>query len=439
MIDRYAHPSMQRLWSDDNRYRRWLEIERLVVEAWEALGAIPAGVARRLAGASVSAERVEAYEREYHHDVLAFLSAAGETADPEDAKYLHFGMTSTDLVDTALATLLHEALGMVLNDIDALRQTVRELALAHRHTAIMGRTHGMHAEPTSLGLKLALWWLALGRDRERLVRARAAVGVVKLSGAVGNYANIPPFVESYVATKLGLEASPLASQVLPRDRHAEVLTALAILGSGLDAMATEIRHLQRTEVGELEEPFAVGQRGSSAMPHKRNPVRCEQISGLARVLRGYVVPALEDVVLWHERDISHSSVERVILPDATILADYLLQAMNAVMSGLTVHSDRMRANIQATGGLVFSQKVLLALVEAGMTREAAYKLVQGHAMDFLQQGAPPFSARLSRDPEVAARISAERLAELFRIDPYLTHVDDIFRRIGIEDVTAKPQ
>ncbi len=438
MIGRYARPTMQKLWSDDNRYQRWLEIEQLAVEAWEALGAIPDGVAHRLAAASVNAERVDAYELQYHHDVLAFLSAVSETVAPQDAKYLHFGMTSSDVVDTALATLLHEALGIVLAGIDALRGTLRELAWAHRYTAIMGRTHGMHAEPTSFGLKLALWWLALGRDQERLGRARAAVGVVKLSGAVGNYANIPPFVESYVAKKLGLEPAPLATQVLPRDRHAEVLTALAILASGLDAMATEIRHLQRTEVGELEEPFAAGQRGSSAMPHKRNPVKCEQISGLARVLRGYVVPGLEDIVLWHERDISHSSVERVILPDATILADYLLQAMNTVVSGLTVRGDRMQENIQATGGLVFSQKVLLALVEAGMTREAAYKVVQGHAMDFLSRGSPSFSARLSRDPEVTALIDAERLAQLFRVEPYLTHVDEMFRRIGIEDGTAKP-
>lgn len=431
MIDRYGRPAMQRLWTDDERYRRWLRIEVLAVQAWEELGKIPAGVAKRLEMAAVQADRVAFYEAQYHHDVLAFLSAAGETVSPEDAKYLHFGLTSTDVVDTALATLLHDALGLVLQDLDELSETVRRRALEHRRTVVMGRTHGMHAEPTSFGLKLALWWLELGRDRKRLERAREGVGVVKLSGAVGNYANIPPAVEARVAASLGLRPAPLATQVLTRDRHAEVVTTLAILAGTLDTMATEIRHLQRTEVGEVEEPFAQGQRGSSAMPHKRNPVKCEQVSGLSRVLRGYVVPALEDIPLWHERDISHSSVERVILPDAMILADYLLASMRTIIDGLTVKPERMQANIEASGGLVFSQNVLLRLVEAGMSREEAYKRVQGHAMAALQDPARSFRRRVEEDSAIANRFSAEGLRAVWDVEPYLARVDEIYERIGI--------
>lgn len=432
MISRYSRPRFRQLWSDDNRYRHWLRIEVLAVEAWEEIGAIPAGVAQRLESATVSAERVDVYEQEYHHDVLAFLSAAGETVDPEDAKYLHFGMTSTDVVDTALATMMHEALGLVLEALDALRQAVRRRAIEHKHTPVMGRTHGMHAEPTSFGLKLALWWLELERDRTRIARAREGMAVVKLSGAVGNYANIPPSVELFVANKLGLKPAPLATQVLQRDRHAEVVSALAILGGTLDKMATEIRHLQRSEVGEVEEPFGAGQRGSSAMPHKRNPVKCEQVSGLARLLRGYVVPALEDIALWHERDISHSSVERVILPDATTIADYLLDLMRTIIDGMTVRPERMQSNIDASGGLIFSQKVLLALVDKGAAREAAYKWVQSQAMAALAEPVLSFADRLAQDPEVARYLSPDELKGLFRIEPYLTEVDKIYDRIGIE-------
>jgi adenylosuccinate lyase len=289
----------------------------------------------------------------------------------------------------------------------------------------------MHAEPTSFGLKLALWWLDLGRDRERLVQARQQMAVVKLSGAVGNYANIPPAVEAHVAQALGLAPAPLATQVLQRDRHAEVISVLAILGGTLDKMATEIRHLQRSEVGELEEPFAVGQRGSSAMPHKRNPVKCEQISGLVRLLRGYVVPALEDITLWHERDISHSSVERVIIPDATILTDYLLVSMHGIIAGLRVNEARMRHNIESSGGLVFSQKVLLQLVEKGMTRESAYKLVQAHAMAAMAEPQTSFAQRLAEDPAVQERMTSSELEALFSIEPYLEQVDSIYQRIGL--------
>ncbi len=431
MIERYSRDLMSRLWSDKTRYQRWLEVEVLAVEAWEQLGEIPPGVAKRLSKATVDPDRVAFYEAQYHHDVLAFLSAAGETVAAEDAKYLHFGMTSTDVVDTALASLLHEALNILVEDLDQLRSALNVLALKHQRTPIMGRTHGMHAEPTSFGLKLALWWLDLGRDRERLVQARQQMAVVKLSGAVGNYANIPPAVEAHVAQALGLAPAPLATQVLQRDRHAEVISVLAILGGTLDKMATEIRHLQRSEVGELEEPFAVGQRGSSAMPHKRNPVKCEQISGLVRLLRGYVVPALEDITLWHERDISHSSVERVIIPDATILTDYLLVSMHGIIAGLRVNEARMRHNIESSGGLVFSQKVLLQLVEKGMTRESAYKLVQAHAMAAMAEPQTSFAQRLAEDPAVQERMTSSELEALFSIEPYLEQVDSIYQRIGL--------
>lgn len=433
MIERYSRPIMRELWSDGNRYQRWLRVEILAVRAWEQIGRMPAGVADRLSKASVDPERVEFFENQYHHDVLAFLSAVGETVDPEDAKYIHYGLTSTDVVDTALSSVLHDALSIIADDLTLLRDTVRQLALQHKFTPQMGRTHGMHAEPTSFGLKAALWWLELGRDQERLQQATERMRIMKISGAVGNYANIPPSVEQYVGRALGLEPAPLSTQVLQRDRHAEVIMVLALIGTTLDKIATEIRHLQRTEVGELEEPFAEGQRGSSAMPHKRNPVKAEQISGLARLLRGFVIPALEDIPLWHERDISHSSVERVMLPDATTLADYLLSQMNRVMAGLVVNSDRMRRNIDVLGGLVFSQKVLLALVEHGMTREAAYKLVQSHAMAAMAEPSQTFQSRLRDDTRVTERLGAKELADLFAIEPYLGAVDKIYQRIGLEN------
>lgn len=433
MISRYARPVMQELWSDQNRYNRWLDIERYVVEAWETLGKVPAGVSARLANASVNPDRVDEYEKTFHHDMIAFINAAGESVDPEDAKYIHFGLTSTDVVDTALASLIRDALDTIQGGLDRLSNAVRSLALAHKDTPVMGRTHGIHAEPTSFGLKLALWWLELGRDGERIARARESISVIKISGAVGNYANIPPVIEEQVAKKMGMQPSPLSTQVLQRDRHAEVITALAILAGTLDKMATEVRHMQRTEVGELAEPFGDAQRGSSAMPHKRNPVMAEQVSGLARVLRGYVVPALEDMALWHERDISHSSVERVILPDATTLADYLLDVMARIMENLTVNTRRMRQNIDLTGGLVFSQKILLALVGAGMTREEAYKRVQSHAMEAAADPSTSFRDRILGDAFIRSYVSPSAISGLFAVEPYLQEVGSIYRRIGLSE------
>ncbi len=434
MIERYSRDIMKELWSEQTRYERWLDVEILAVAAWEELGQIPKGTSHKLREkAHVDARRVDEFEARYHHDMLAFISAVGENLDAEEAQYIHFGLTSTDVVDTALASLITQSLDQILSDLDQLRLAVRRRALDNRRVPVVGRTHGIHAEPTSHGLKWALWWLELGRDRDRLARARETMAVMKLSGAVGNYANLPPAIEQYVGEHLGLKPSPLSTQVLQRDRHAEVITSLAILGGTLDKMATEIRLSQRTEVGELEEPFARGQRGSSAMPHKKNPVTCEKVSGLVRLLRGYVVPALEDMTLWYERDISHSSVERVMVPDATTLADYLLTEMTQIVEGLTIHSDRMEHNLNMTGGLVFSGRVLLALVQGGMTRDQAYDLVQSHAMAAYNDPSRSFRDRLSTDPKVTQIMSAEQLGTLFDVTPYLNEVDAIYHRIGLDE------
>ena len=432
MIERYSRTVMQQLWSDQTRYERWLDVEIYAAEAWEKLGHIPEGVSERIRRqAQVKAARVDEYEARYHHDMLAFISACSETVDADDAKYIHFGLTSTDVVDTALASLLTEALYTILDDLTALRRAVKDRALENRRVPVIGRTHGMHAEPTSHGLKWALWWLELGRDEERVRRARENMAVMKLSGAVGNYANLPPAIEAYVGDRLGLKPALLSTQVLQRDRHAEVICSLAILGSTLDKMATEIRHSQRTEIGELEEPFAQGQRGSSAMPHKKNPIKCEQVSGLARILRGYVVPALEDIPLWYERDISHSSVERVMLPDVTILADYLLTQMTRIVEGITVRADRMLDNLNLSGGLVYSGKVLLALVDGGLSRDHAYDVVQKHALAATKDRSLSFRERLQSDPEVKAAIPSDVFDTLFDYRPYLAEVDDLYRRIGL--------
>lgn len=434
MIDRYTRDVMKSLWSDQTRYERWLEIEILAAQAWEEIGHVPRGTADRLRRqARVDAARVDEFEARYHHDMLAFISAVAESVNPDDAKYIHFGLTSTDVVDTALASLTVQAMDHILAGVADLRGAVRQRALENRGVPVIGRTHGIHAEPTSHGLKWALWWLELGRDQDRLRRSRDTMAVMKLSGPVGNYANLPPAVEAYVGEKMGLVPAPLSTQILQRDRHAEVVTSLAILGGTLDKMATEIRLSQRTEVGELEEPFASGQRGSSAMPHKKNPIKCEQISGLARLLRGYVVPALEDMALWYERDISHSSVERVMIPDATTLADYLVVQMTRIVRGVTIYPERMAKNLELTGGLVFSGRVLLALVEGGMARDHAYDVVQRCALAASRDPAATFRDRLLHDPEVSSVLEPDALRALFDVNPYLREVDAIYRRIGIEE------
>jgi adenylosuccinate lyase len=432
VIRRYTREVMGRLWTDEERYRRWLEVELLAVEAWEREGRFPPGTASRLRErARVDVARIAALEAEFRHDVIAFVTAVAETVDPDDARALHFGLTSTDVVDTALSWTLVDALDLIAQDLAELRAVLRDLALRHRHTPVMGRTHGMHAEPTSFGLKMALFWLEFGRHEERLRAARQRIAVGKLSGAVGHYANLPPAIEAYVTRRLGLEPAPLSTQVLQRDRHAEVVLTLALIGSTVDKVATEIRHLQRTEVGEVEEPFAAGQRGSSAMPHKRNPVASEQLSGLARVLRGMAVPALEDMVLWHERDISHSSVERIMLPDATILVDYMLAGLTRILKGLVVRPDRMRANIDRAGGIAFSQNVLLALVDRGLSRDAAYRLVQAAAMETLADPSRSFRERLWENGTVRGLLDPDAFERLFAWEPYLRYVDTIYERIGL--------
>ena len=437
MIPRYTRPGMARLWSQENQYRRWLEVELLAAEAWARLGRVPEDAVRRLRqNARFSVERVRELERHSEHEMIAFLAAVSESVG-DDARYLHLGLTSSDVMDTALASLAAEALQEVAAGVERLRAALASQAVRYRHTPMIGRTHGVHAEPITFGLKLARWWDQLGRDLQRLQRARRAVAVGKISGAVGTFAHVDPRVEAYVCERLGLVPAPVSSQVVARDRHAEVACALAVLGAGLEAFATEVRLLQQTEVGELEEPFVPGQRGSSAMPHKRNPIRCERVVGLARLLRGYAVTALEDVALWHERDISHSSAERVWLADATTLADYALDLFTRVVEGWQVYPRRMQANLEATGGLIFSERVLLALVEAGMSREEAYRKVQAHAMAAREpsgEGGEPasdFRSRVLGDPELVERAGREALESAFQIEPFLSQVDEIFRRLGL--------
>src|SRR5574337_867379 len=430
MIPRYALPRMVSVWEPQNRYAVWLRIELLACEAWAELGTVPRealAVIQERAGYDL--DRIQQIEREVRHDVIAFVSAVAERVGPE-ARYLHFGLTSYDVVDTALAVQLQQAAGILLEDLEALSQTLADLARRYKHTMMIGRTHGIHAEPTTFGLKLALWYGEVERNLDRLRRARETVAFGKLSGAVGTFAHLPLFVEQFVCARLGLKPAPISSQILSRDRHAEFLLTLALIGTSLDKFATEIRHLQRTEVREVEEPFVEGQKGSSAMPHKRNPDACEQVSGLERLLRSYAQAGLENVPLWHERDISHSSVERVVLPDATILLDYLLVRFREVLEGLRVYPDRMRRNLELTGGLVFSEAVLLALIGKGLTREAAYRLVQRHAMRAWESG-EPFKPLLLADPDIAQHLSPNEVESCFDLSYHLRHLADIFARVGL--------
>src|SRR5881628_3426397 len=373
MIARYTHPDMGRIWSDQRRYETWLLVESAAADAMAAAGIVPADAARdiRERGAFDIA-RIEAIEQTTQHDVIAFTTAVAEHVGPS-ARWLHFGLTSSDVIDTAQAIQMRDACDLILQDLDALSQAIRDRAIEHRLTPMIGRTHGVHAEPMTFGLKLALWYAEIGRDIERVRRARATVSVGKLSGAVGTFAHLPPAVEADVCRRLGLEPAAVSSQVIQRDRHAELLSALAITAGSLEKFALEIRGLQKTEIGEVEEPFAKGQKGSSAMPHKRNPIGCEQIVGLARVLRGNCHAALENIALWHERDISHSSVERVILPDSFIALDHMLRRFTRIVSGMVVYPVRMRDNLAKSRGVVFSGTVLLALARHGVSREQAYE------------------------------------------------------------------
>ena len=430
MIPRYALPRMTSVWEPQNRYATWLRVELLASEAWAELGVVPReALAVIQERASFDLNRIQEIEREVRHDVIAFVSAVAERVGPE-ARYLHFGLTSYDVVDTALALQLQQAADILLEDLEALRLVIADLAQRYKRTIMVGRTHGIHAEPVTFGLKLLLWYSEVERNLDRLRRAKETVAYGKLSGAVGTFAHLPLSVEAYVCTRLGLKPAPISSQILSRDRHAEFMLTLALIGTSLDKFATEIRHLQRTEVREVEEPFVEGQKGSSAMPHKRNPVVCEQVSGLARLLRSYAQASLENVPLWHERDISHSSVERVVLPDATILLDYLLVRFREVMEGLRVYPDQMRYNLELTGGLVFSEAVLLALIGKGLSREEAYRMVQRHAMKAWESH-EPFKPLLLADPEICRHLSPVEVENCFDLDYHLRHLDDIFARVGL--------
>ena len=429
MIPRYTVPEMAAVWSDEARFRHWLEVEVLAVEAWASLGAVPPEDARAVRErASFTIERVRELEEVTRHDVAAFVQCVAGSVGPA-GRWIHFGLTSSDVLDTGFALQLRQAADLLLASVERLLGTVKRLALEHRDTVMAGRTHGVHAEPTSFGHKLALWAFELDRDRERLRQAREAVSVGKVSGAVGTYAHLDPRVEEHVCGELGLRPAEASSQVVSRDRHAEYMAALAVLASSLDAIATEIRLLARTEVREVQEPFVEGQKGSSAMPHKRNPVRCERITGLARVVRGDLQPALENVVLWHERDISHSSAERVVFPDSTTALHFMLAEMGEVLGGLEVFPERMRANLNFGGGLVYSQGVLLALVERGLSRDDAYRIVQAAAAGAWDEG-KDFRAELQGQPDVARLLTAEDLEALFDPGRYLRNLDVVFDRLA---------
>lgn len=431
MIERYTRPEMGQIWSEENKFKAWLEVEILACEAWAELGVIPKEDVQRIRQyAQVNVQRISEIEQETHHDVVAFTRAVAETLGPE-SKWIHYGLTSTDVVDTALSYLLLQANQILLKDIDRLIDVLREKAIEHKYTVMMGRTHGVHAEPTTFGLKMALWYEEMKRNRERFVRASEIVRVGKISGAVGTYANIDPFVEKYVCEKLGLKPSPISTQTLQRDRHAEYVATLALIATSLDKFATEIRGLQKSEVREVEEPFRKGQKGSSAMPHKRNPVGCENICGLARVLRGHMLSAYENVALWHERDISHSSVERVILPDATILLNYLLNRFTRIVRDLIIYPENMKRNMERTFGLIYSQRVLLSLIQKGLKREEAYDRVQSLAMQAWEEQRP-FKDLIEADEVITSKLSQEEINDCFDYKYHLSQVDTIFRRLGLE-------
>ncbi len=437
-IDRYTSPQMGEIWSAQHKVDLWWKVELAVAEAWAERGEVPTEALPVLREGKIDLALMADYEKQTDHDVIAFLRAATDSLpDKDTARYVHVGLTSSDVVDTALALQIEEAMRLLIEDVTNVRVTLAALALEHKHTVMIGRTHGIHAEPTTFGLKLLVWYDEMGRHLHRLEAAAKDIAVGKISGAVGTHANVPPEVEVDALNRLGLAADPVSTQIVQRDRHAAVLNALALLASSLDKFATEVRHLARTEVREVEEPFGAAQQGSSAMPHKRNPHKSERISGLARVVRGFAVTGMEDVALWHERDISHSSAERLIFPGAFTLSDYMLRQFDSIVRNLNVYPGRMKRNLEMTGGLIFSQPVMLALTESGLDRQAAYKIVQSHAMQVWEQDAageigPTFIERLQTDPEVTARLSNEQLRELMSLERHLAHVDEAYRRVGLE-------
>ncbi len=432
MIERYTRPEMGAIWTEENRFQAWLEVEILACEAWAELGVIPKEDVQKLReNASFDINRIKEIEEETRHDVVAFTRAVSETLG-EERKWVHYGLTSTDVVDTALSYLLKQANDILLKDIENFVEILKNKALEHKYTVMMGRTHGVHAEPTTFGLKMALWYEEMKRNLERFKRAKEEIEVGKISGAVGTYANIDPFVEQYVCEKLGLKAAPISTQTLQRDRHAEYVATLALIATSIEKFAVEIRGLQKSETREVEEFFAKGQKGSSAMPHKRNPIGSENMTGIARVVRGMMMTAYENVPLWHERDISHSSAERIILPDVTIALNYMLNRFGNIVKNLTVFEENMKRNMDKTLGLIYSQRVLLALINTGMTREEAYDLVQPKAMEAWELQVP-FRQLIEAEDKITSRLSKEDIDDCFDYQYHLKNVDVIFERCGLTE------
>jgi adenylosuccinate lyase len=434
MIPRYSRPDMVKIWEPENRFRIWFEIEAHATDALAERGVVPASAAQALwtwwnTNPTIDVAAIDAIEAVTKHDVIAFLTWVAEQVGDE-ARFMHQGMTSSDVLDTCLAVQLTQATDLLLADMDALLAAIKTRAMEHKFTPTIGRSHGIHAEPVTFGMKLAQAYAEFARSRERLVAARAEIATCAISGAVGTFANIDPEVEAHVAAKLGLAVEPVSTQVIPRDRHAMYFATLGVIASSIERLATEVRHLQRTEVLEAEEYFSPGQKGSSAMPHKRNPVLTENLTGLARMVRGYVTPALENVALWHERDISHSSVERYIGPDATITLDFALGRLTGVIDKLLIYPERMQKNLDRMGGLVHSQRVLLALTQAGISREDSYRIVQRNAMKVWESdGAESLMELLKADPDVAAKMTASEIEDRFNLDYHFKHIDTIFDRV----------
>jgi adenylosuccinate lyase len=428
MIERYTRPEMGRIWSEENSFQKWLDVEILAAESLARLGKVPkAAIARIRKKARFDVKRIREIESEVKHDVIAFLSCVAESIG-DDARFLHVGMTSSDVIDTGLAIQFKEASSILIQDVKDLMSVVRRQAQKYKWTVMIGRTHGVHAEPITFGLKLALWYQEMARNLARLQKAAEDMSVGQISGAVGTFAQISPKVEAYVCQKAGLKPALISNQIIQRDRHAYYFATLGIIASSLEKFAVEIRHLQRTEVQEAEEPFTEGQKGSSAMPHKRNPILSENVSGLARLMRSYSIAAMENVPLWHERDISHSSVERVIAPDATIALDFMLRRMTYVIGNLCVYPENMKRNLEKTGGAVFSEKVLLALVEKGVARDVAYRMVQRHALKVGKEGGD-LKRELLADAEIRRHLSTQEIEAIWNVKQHLTNVDFIFRRV----------
>ncbi|MDQ0414948.1 adenylosuccinate lyase [Mesobacillus stamsii] len=430
MIDRYTRPEMGAIWTEENRFKAWLEVEILACEAWAELGEIPKEDVKKLReNASFDVDRIKEIEEETRHDVVAFTRAVSETLG-EERKWVHYGLTSTDVVDTALSYVLKQANAILLKDLENFVEILANKAKEHKYTVMMGRTHGVHAEPTTFGLKLALWLEEMKRNLERFKMAARDVEFGKISGAVGTYANIDPFVESYVCEKLGLQPAPISTQTLQRDRHAFYMSTLALIATSMEKFAVEIRGLQKSETREVEEFFAKGQKGSSAMPHKRNPIGSENMTGMARVIRGYMTTAYENVPLWHERDISHSSAERIILPDATIALNYMLNRFGNIVKNLTVYPENMKRNMDRTLGLIYSQRVLLALIDKGMSREEAYDTVQPRAMEAWEKQVQ-FRSLIESDGTISGLLSEAELDDCFDYHYHIKHVEMIFERLGL--------